>query len=334
VDCTLDLSGATAGAWNVVVTNPDASSGTLSSGFYVTMPGGDDFEPNDSIAEAYGPLRPDEYYSSHVTSASDDDYFYMDVPAGADVISVELTSVPAGCDYDLYVYDQYGQQVASSINENNLDELIELHYPDAARYYLHVYPYSGYAASDDYLLSFSYGGGSQQTPAISGINPAYGPKGAVVTISGSVFGSSRGSSFVSFGPRNCASPDYVSWADGSIAVKVPSGVGGQPVVTVTTGGGTSNGVVFKITPQISTVSPNWGYQGTWVTINGQGFGAWSSGSTAVTFGSQRAIKYRSWSNNKVVVQVPYGSTYGTVKVKVKTAGGTSAGKNFTIHHWY
>lgn len=334
VDCAFNLSGASAGAWNVVVTNPDATSGTLSGGFTVTWPGDNDYEPNDSIGEAWGALAPDVSYSSFVASAGDDDYFYTDVPAGTSDMSVSLASVPPGCDYDLYVYDQYGVEVSSSINESNLDELIELPYPDAGRCYLQVYPYSGYSASDDYRLSFSYGGGSQPTPAISGVSPAYGPRGAVVTISGSGFGSSRGSSFASFGSRNCAASDYVSWGDAAILVKVPSGIGGQPVVTVTTGGGASNGVTFKVTPQISTMSPGWGYQGTWVTINGQGFGAWSSGSTVVSFGSQRAIKYRSWSNNKVVVQVPYGSTYGTVRVKVKTAGGTSAGKNFTIYHWY
>jgi C1A family cysteine protease len=36
ITCDFDLSGAAAGAWDVVVTNPDARSGTLSAGFTVT----------------------------------------------------------------------------------------------------------------------------------------------------------------------------------------------------------------------------------------------------------------------------------------------------------
>ncbi|MFH1150204.1 MAG: IPT/TIG domain-containing protein [Actinomycetota bacterium] len=329
IDCTVNLAGAAEGAWDVVVTNPDASSGTLSGGFTVTGPPGEDFEPNDGIAEAYGPLQPDSYYSSHVAAAYDDDYYYTDVPSGTDVIAVELLSVPAGCDYDLYVYDQYGQQVASSINESNLDELIEFHYPDAARYYLHVYPYDGFSTTDDYLLGFSYGS-TQQAPSISGLSPSSGTRGSAVTILGSGFGASRGSSVVRFGSRACASSDYLAWSSTSLRVKVPSGVGGRPQVTVTTGGGTSGGVAFSVIPQISTLSRSWGYPGTWLTVNGQGFGGWSSGVTKVYFGSQRATRYRSWSNNQVVVQVPSG-VQGTVQVKVQTAGGKSAGKSFTIH---
>jgi hypothetical protein len=36
ITCTFHLTGATAGQWNVVVTNPDAQSGTLTNGFTVT----------------------------------------------------------------------------------------------------------------------------------------------------------------------------------------------------------------------------------------------------------------------------------------------------------
>ncbi len=38
--CDFDLTGAATGAWNVVVTNPDAKSGTLPNGFTVTAPFG------------------------------------------------------------------------------------------------------------------------------------------------------------------------------------------------------------------------------------------------------------------------------------------------------
>jgi hypothetical protein len=38
VNCNFNLTGAAAGAWNVVVTNPDTQSGTLTNGFTVTSP--------------------------------------------------------------------------------------------------------------------------------------------------------------------------------------------------------------------------------------------------------------------------------------------------------
>ena len=42
ITCNLNLSGAATSAWNVVVTNPDAQSGTLTNGFTVTDPSGTD----------------------------------------------------------------------------------------------------------------------------------------------------------------------------------------------------------------------------------------------------------------------------------------------------
>jgi len=38
ITCTFDLYGAAAGQWNVIVTNPDAQSGTLTNGFTVNSP--------------------------------------------------------------------------------------------------------------------------------------------------------------------------------------------------------------------------------------------------------------------------------------------------------
>jgi C1A family cysteine protease len=40
ITCDFDLTGAAAGTWNVVVTNPDSRSGTLPNGFWVTTPVG------------------------------------------------------------------------------------------------------------------------------------------------------------------------------------------------------------------------------------------------------------------------------------------------------
>ena len=39
ITCRFDLSGAAAGPWNVVLTNPDTQGGTLANGFTVTAPG-------------------------------------------------------------------------------------------------------------------------------------------------------------------------------------------------------------------------------------------------------------------------------------------------------
>ena len=80
-------------------------------------------------------------------------------------------------------------------------------------------------------------------PAISGLNPAAGPVGTSVTITGSNFGENRGTSRVSFAGTE-ASP--VSWSDTSIVVPVPAGARTGAVV-VTVGSEASAGVNFRVT---------------------------------------------------------------------------------------
>jgi len=68
--------------------------------------------------------------------------------------------------------------------------------------------------------------------------------------------------------------------------------------------------------------------GTEVTVNGIGFGRWSS-QTRVYFGTRMATVYTLWSGNRVKVKVPSG-VRGSVALTVKTAGGTSAAKTFVV----
>ena len=77
---------------------------------------------------------------------------------------------------------------------------------------------------------------------LSSINPVVGLVGDTVTINGSKFGSTQGSSVVTF--YNGVEATITSWSDTSIQVKVPVGFSTGPV-TVTTTDGTSNGVVFR-----------------------------------------------------------------------------------------
>jgi uncharacterized repeat protein (TIGR01451 family) len=59
ITCDLDLTGATAGQWNVVVTNPDAQSGTLSNGFTVTAAPAPDVSIQADVADRdYNPGDP------------------------------------------------------------------------------------------------------------------------------------------------------------------------------------------------------------------------------------------------------------------------------------
>jgi YD repeat-containing protein len=81
--------------------------------------------------------------------------------------------------------------------------------------------------------------------SISGLLPTSGPVGTTVTITGSSFGASQGSSIVTFNGTSAAT--VYSWSASSIEVAVPSGATtGNLVVTV--GGVASNGMPFTVGP--------------------------------------------------------------------------------------
>ncbi len=81
-------------------------------------------------------------------------------------------------------------------------------------------------------------------PSISTVSLTSGKKDTTVTISGSAFGTSRGSSYVKFGSVKATS--YPSWSNTQIKVKVPSISPGKVKVTATTSGGTSNYKYFTV----------------------------------------------------------------------------------------
>ncbi len=84
------------------------------------------------------------------------------------------------------------------------------------------------------------------------VDPDSGEAGTKASITGTAFGAMRGSSYVSFGGDPALV--YESWSDSSITCYVPTGISDQVDVTVTTPGGTSNGLPFTVTtnPQATT----------------------------------------------------------------------------------
>ncbi len=170
-------------------------------------------------------------------------------------------------------------------------------------------------------------GGGGNTPYVSGLSVSSGPVGTSVTITGTNFGASQGSSTVTF---NGIAATPTSWSATSIVVPVPSGATTGSVV-VTVGGLTSNGVTFTVTtaatPNIAGLNPSSGPVGTSVTITGTNFGA-TQGSSTVTFYNGKAATPTSWSVTSIVAPVPTGATTGNVVVTVGGVG--SNGVAFTV----
>lgn len=79
-------------------------------------------------------------------------------------------------------------------------------------------------------------------PAIASLNPSVGSVGMVVTIVGSGFGASQGSSTITF---NGISAIVNGWSDTSIVASVPAGATTGNVV-VAVGDNVSNGIPFQV----------------------------------------------------------------------------------------
>jgi hypothetical protein len=166
-------------------------------------------------------------------------------------------------------------------------------------------------------------------PIISSLSPISGPSGTQVTINGSNFGSSQGSSTVTFGTNTAP---IVSWSDTAISAQVPSlAPFGFLQVTVTTSLESSNSEPFEVTgslpsPSISSLSPALGSPGTPVIIAGSNFGATQGQS--VTFNGISAT-ISAWTSTSISAYVPAGATTGNVVVTTSEYQASN-GVSFTV----
>ncbi len=162
-------------------------------------------------------------------------------------------------------------------------------------------------------------------PTITAIAPTTGTIGTIVTITGTYFGPTQGTSSVSF--NGTAVTSYTSWTDTSIKCAVPSGTTSGNV-TMTTPMGTSNGKLFTLKPPtITAIAPTTGTIGTIVTITGKYFGP-TQGTSSVSFNGTAVTSYTSWTDTSIKCVVPSGTSTGNVTVT--TPIGTSNGKPFTL----
>jgi len=169
-------------------------------------------------------------------------------------------------------------------------------------------------------LSFFYVGAAFKgtLSPVSGVTAG----GNTVTITGSGLSTATAVHF----SAASATPTVVN--DSQLTVVVPAGTAAGPVgVSVTTAGGTSNGLsyTYVAVPTLTSVSPSSGSVagGTSVTLSGTGF----TGATAVSFGATAATSFTVNSSTQITAVAPAGT--GTVSVTVTTAGGTSNGLSYT-----
>jgi hypothetical protein len=176
-----------------------------------------------------------------------------------------------------------------------------------------------------------------QPPTITSISPTSGPAGTLVTINGSNFGATQGSSFVSFGTTQAS---INSWSDTQIIAVAPSGLSGTVPVTVTTTAGTSNGINFNFAvPSITIVKPNGGED--WLADSTQTIQWISSGVSgnvkielSRNAGSSWEILFASTANDGSEPWTVTGPPSNQARVKISSVSNPSvfdiSDANFTI----
>jgi hypothetical protein len=101
------------------------------------------YEPNNFRCSTTFELSSGVPIQSYICAEDDtDDYYYIDVVnlTPISVIDIELTGIPAGVDYDLYLY-YGGKLVEDSNNPANANENITYTPSQTGRYYVRVHPY-------------------------------------------------------------------------------------------------------------------------------------------------------------------------------------------------
>ena len=152
------------------------------------------------------------------------------------------------------------------------------------------------------------------SPRITSVSPSQVQYDQVVTVTGSNFGSSRGSSTVRIGSIRVSS--FTAWSNTRIRFRVPTNVRSGNV-TVRTSAGTSNAIRLEITnPYLASVSPSRVKPGDRLTLTGANFRStrWSGYVLFTPNVRPASSDYVSWSDSRIVVRVPAGAQSGDVKV--------------------
>lgn len=166
---------------------------------------------------------------------------------------------------------------------------------------------------------------AQAPPALTSLSPASGAAGSTLVINGTNLSGTTAIIFAGSTSNKVTAGFTVNAAGTQITgVVVPAGAA-TGLVTATTAGGTSNGVIFTVIPRpvLSILSPADGPVGTSVTITGTGLG----GAAVVSFNGTTTTLANNTATSLTVV-VPVGATTGNVTVT--TPGGVSNSLLFTV----
>jgi hypothetical protein len=115
-------------------------------------------EPNNTPEQAFGPLASGQVYQAFIWDEADTEDYYHFTPTTADEVSVELSNIPAGHDYDLWIYSYDGKYnlVDYSNNTGNANEYITFTPVAGEPIYVRVWRFDGFGNAQPYHLMVIY----------------------------------------------------------------------------------------------------------------------------------------------------------------------------------
>lgn len=116
----------------------------------------DAFEPNETIAQASGPLQSGQVYEAFISSEKDVDVYYIDVET-RDPIVVDLSGINRQSDYDLFLVDSSGETLDYSADTADREH-IEYRPRATGTYYVAINTYGGHSTTEPYSLIASFNG--------------------------------------------------------------------------------------------------------------------------------------------------------------------------------
>ncbi|MFZ5950230.1 MAG: IPT/TIG domain-containing protein, partial [Candidatus Rifleibacteriota bacterium] len=144
------------------------------------------------------------------------------------------------------------------------------------------------------------------------ISPTFGPPGTVINISGNGFGNSAPN-----GARvviNGVNATIQSWADELVVASIPENATAG-IVSIITGDKTRSVGFFKVT-RLFSISESATRHGAQLTITGEGFGD-QQGNSVIKFAGPANAPVNSWSDGKIIVQVPADAVTGELTATVQ-----------------
>lgn len=167
--------------------------------------------------------------------------------------------------------------------------------------------------------------------AFAGLSPNSGIPGSQVTITGSGFGATQGSSSSSYVVFNGQTAPITYWSDTNIICTVPTGLqSGGVTVVVVVGGKQSNYQTFNvILPQITSIlysdgSTDGDNPGSTVTVTGQGFGTSNATPNTYVTVDGKTVTTLTWGDTSILVTLPKSGLTADVHTLVVVVNGQNS----------